>query len=123
MGPTEDIFRHTSIDADKSRHDVPIENFLNAQCMFQLSRLRGSLLTKFQTSAQSLLAHQNKSSRLSWIPGALTYGYQVPNADQLPATSTRSSTPLLRPPTKQTDPSLKSATDLAKSRASSQKIR
>src|SRR5271155_5711205 len=70
------------------------------------------LLTKLQTSAQSLLAHQNKSSRLSWILVALTYGYQVPNADRLPATSTRSSTPLLRPATKQTDPSLKSATDL-----------
>jgi hypothetical protein len=33
MGPSEDIFRHTSIDADKGAHDVPIENFLNAQCM------------------------------------------------------------------------------------------
>jgi len=31
VGPTEDIFRHTSIDADKDVHDVPIENFLNAQ--------------------------------------------------------------------------------------------
>jgi len=31
MGPTEDIFRQASIDADKARHDVPIENFLNAQ--------------------------------------------------------------------------------------------
>lgn len=31
MGPTEDIFTHTSIDADKDPHDVPVENFLNAQ--------------------------------------------------------------------------------------------
>lgn len=31
MGPTEDIFHHTSIDADKDMHDVPVENFLNAQ--------------------------------------------------------------------------------------------
>lgn len=31
MGPTEDIFRHTSIDADKDPHEVPVENFLNAQ--------------------------------------------------------------------------------------------
>ena len=33
MGPTEDIFRETSIDANKGTHDAPIENFLNAQCM------------------------------------------------------------------------------------------
>lgn len=28
---TEDIFKHTSIDAN-DRFDVPVENFLNAQC-------------------------------------------------------------------------------------------
>lgn len=32
---TEDIFQHTSIDID-GRHDVPVENFLNAQCKQQL---------------------------------------------------------------------------------------
>jgi saccharopepsin len=31
MGPTEDIFREQSIKGDP--HDVPVENFLNAQCM------------------------------------------------------------------------------------------
>lgn len=31
-GASEDIFRHTSIDLDKGPHDVPVENFLNAQC-------------------------------------------------------------------------------------------
>lgn len=32
---TEDIFRHTSIDLNKD-HDVPVENFLNAQCMHDI---------------------------------------------------------------------------------------
>lgn len=31
-GPSEDIFRHTSIDLEKGPHEVPVENFLNAQC-------------------------------------------------------------------------------------------
>lgn len=28
-----DMFKHTAIDIEKD-HDVPIENFLNAQCMY-----------------------------------------------------------------------------------------
>lgn len=28
----EDLFRETSIHEDKGGHEVPIENFLNAQC-------------------------------------------------------------------------------------------
>lgn len=32
----EDIFRHTAIDLEKGPHEVPVENFLNAQCMFQV---------------------------------------------------------------------------------------
>lgn len=39
VGPTEDIFRHASIDWDKDSHDVPVENFLNAQCQCVLSGL------------------------------------------------------------------------------------
>jgi saccharopepsin len=31
-GPSEDIFRHTAIDIEKGPHEVPVENFLNAQC-------------------------------------------------------------------------------------------
>lgn len=31
-GPSEDIFKHTSIDLEKGPHTVPVENFLNAQC-------------------------------------------------------------------------------------------
>lgn len=31
-GHGEDIFRQTAIDADKDLHNVPVENFLNAQC-------------------------------------------------------------------------------------------
>lgn len=33
-GPTEGEFHHTSIDADKDPHEVPLENFLNAQCAY-----------------------------------------------------------------------------------------
>lgn len=32
MGPGEDIFRDTSIHPGSDFHDVPVENFLNAQC-------------------------------------------------------------------------------------------
>lgn len=45
-GPTEDIFRHTSIDAD-SPHDVPVENFLNAQCKRRPQLLVGLGLTMY----------------------------------------------------------------------------
>jgi saccharopepsin len=31
-GPSEDIFKHTAIDLEKGPHNVPVENFLNAQC-------------------------------------------------------------------------------------------
>ncbi len=31
MGPSEDIFKHQSIDLEKGPHEVPVENFLNAQ--------------------------------------------------------------------------------------------
>lgn len=31
LGSNDGAFRHTSIDADKDPHDVPVENFLNAQ--------------------------------------------------------------------------------------------
>lgn len=31
-GPSEDIFKHTAIDLEKDPHNVPVENFLNAQC-------------------------------------------------------------------------------------------
>ncbi len=31
-GPSEDIFSDTSIHQEKGPHDVPVENFLNAQC-------------------------------------------------------------------------------------------
>ncbi len=34
--PSEDIFHHTSIDADKGGHSVPVENFLNAQCLLPI---------------------------------------------------------------------------------------
>ena len=48
-----DMFKHTAIDLDKD-HDVPIENFLNAQCMYGAP---GSYATadKIQISARSLL--------------------------------------------------------------------
>jgi len=36
---TEDIFKHTAIDID-DHYDVPVENFLNAQCKSQLSIIK-----------------------------------------------------------------------------------
>jgi hypothetical protein len=42
-GPTEDIFKHTAIDIEKGPHDVPVENFLNAQCKLPKSSLRASI--------------------------------------------------------------------------------
>lgn len=50
-GPSEDIFRHTSIDLDKGPHDVPVENFLNAQCEWLFnppSRIIALTTTRFQ---------------------------------------------------------------------------
>lgn len=46
----EDIFRHTSVDADKGPHEVPVENFLNAQCMCK-NPCPDQILTSLQTSA------------------------------------------------------------------------
>ena len=37
MGPTEDIFTEQSLKGDP--HDVPVENFLNAQCPNRLANL------------------------------------------------------------------------------------
>ena len=64
MEPNEGIFRHTSVDVDVD-HGVPVDNFLNTQCIFDDARNPELELIETQTSAQSPLGLQNSNSRSS----------------------------------------------------------
>lgn len=57
---TEDIFRDTSIHADGG-FDVPVENFLNAQCKLRRYVSR-SILKSLQTLPRLVWAHRHKIS-------------------------------------------------------------
>lgn len=119
-GPSEDIFRETSIHPD-GPHDVPVENFLNAQCKHAIS-VFGCQVNRQQISAPLHWEPRLKSSRLSSIPDLPISGSPANLVARLPVISTRNMIPQRPLHTRRTDQTLASAMDPARWLASSPKM-
>lgn len=121
--PPEDNLHHTSIDADKGGHAIPVENFLNTQCWsLILSFPRRMTNRSNQISAPSPSAPRLKNSTSSSTPAAPISGFPARNVPQLLVTSTPNITPTTPQATKRMAPNSPSDTALEASKATSHRI-